>query len=273
MAEEIKVSRSTLGLLLGALVVSLMGVAFLLGRQSAPDLRTPGPVPANGSGDSSSEGRPTPRPLVVDRAAPVQRQPEAIQPVAPPPVPVTVSVVPTQPVVERPRLPQSTVPTALPRAVSVKAAQTVPTAHPQVPSPTASAPPAPADPKIAGYFANIDEALRDTASMGDSNQLATEILQQGMNGDTKGFDDLLESTRKAQSALARIHPPPACREHYKLLRRQLEQSIDLLGRVKKATVSLDSGALTSLASEGRALQAEADRFKALDTRLRTEAGR
>ena len=128
------------------------------------------------------------------------------------------------------------------------------------------------DAATAKYFAKIDEAMRDTAAMGDTNQFATEILQQGMNGNTEGFDSLIQSTRKAQVTLQNSQPPPACQEHYTLLKAQLEQSISLLNRVKAATVSLDSAALASLAGEGRGMQAEADRFKALDERLRQRAG-
>jgi hypothetical protein len=125
-----------------------------------------------------------------------------------------------------------------------------------------------ADPATVAYFAKIDEAMRNTTSMGDSNQFATEILQQALNGNTEGFDNLLETSKATQLAVLKIQAPPPCKEHHRLLNAQLEKSISLLNRVKNATVSFDSAALTSLAGEGRGMQAEADRFKALDERLR-----
>ncbi|MBT9584190.1 hypothetical protein IV102_12685 [bacterium] len=259
MADEVQLSRNTLGALVVALMISLMGVAYLLGKQSGPG-SAPGAQTDRSSGASPSpEAPPTSRPLVVG-PAPMQSQPQPNQPQSAPTQP------PVQVAVVHPELPDNPVPTS-------RLSKTAP----QTQTPVISATPAsskcpgstpPLDAATAKYFAKIDEAMRDTAAMGDTNQFATEILQQGMNGNTEGFDNLIESTRRAQVALQNIQPPPICQEHYTLLKAQLEQSISLLNRVKSATVSLDSTALTSLAGEGRGMQAEADRFKALDEGLR-----
>lgn len=113
--------------------------------------------------------------------------------------------------------------------------------------------------------------MAETEAIGDQNAFATQVLQQGMNGKTEGFDSLIASTRKANAALRAITPPPNCREHYQLLVKQSQASLQLLEKVKNATVSLDTGALTALGAEGQGMQADANRLKQLDEQLR--AGR
>lgn len=110
--------------------------------------------------------------------------------------------------------------------------------------------------------------MRETDSMGDPNSFATQILQQAMNGHTEGFDKLIGSTRQALVTMRNITPPPNCREHYELSKRQIEQSLNLLEKVKKATVSMDTSALTALGAEGQSMQGDANRLKQLDEQLR-----
>lgn len=121
---------------------------------------------------------------------------------------------------------------------------------------------------MKAYFAKIDKIMAQTEAIGDANAFATQVLQQGMNGKTEGFDNLISSTRKAAQALRSISPPSNCREHYQLLVKQTEQSLSLLEKVKKATVNLDTGELTSLGAEGQTMQADANRLKQLDEQLR-----
>lgn len=249
MADEVKIPRSALGALLITLLMSLMGVAFLLGRQSAP-LAPPqvAAVPQS----HGPEAPPTSLPLPVG--------PPPAQPVAPP-QPAYLAPPPPQPsvvVTVAPAPPQPRV------VVTATAPVDPPEATAKHPAPT----PAKAKPEVRAYFAKIDQVMSETESMGDQNQFATQILQQGMNGDSAGFDDLISSTRKASAALSSIAAPPSCREHHHLLVGQLDQSLKLLTKVKSAISSMDTDALTSLASEGHQLQSQANRFKQLDQRLR-----
>lgn len=121
---------------------------------------------------------------------------------------------------------------------------------------------------MKAYFDKIDKIMAQTEAIGDSNAFATQVLQQGMNGKTEGFDRLIASTRKASQALRSISPPANCHEHYQLLLRQTAQSLVLLERVKKATINLDTGELSALGAEGQTMQADANRLKQLDEQLR-----
>jgi outer membrane biosynthesis protein TonB len=253
MADEVRIARSTLTLLIATLLLALLALAFLLGRMSAPNA----PAAAPTSVPSLAAQPPAPPP--VAEANPPRRL-EAADP--PPPRPAASQAPrPIAAEVQRPPAPQ-----ARPRPARPQPA-VAPVSTPE-PTPV-SRPRDQAD--IKAYFDKIDRVLANTAAMGDANQVATQMLQQSMNGDTSGFDELQSQTRQALSALASIQAPGRCREHHQLLRRQLEQSLALVVELKQASSSLDTSGLQALAGRGQALQAEAERLKALEERLRSEA--
>lgn len=258
MAEnDVKVPRVALIAMVSLLVISMLGVAFLLGRQSAPTQ----PTIREASVDQTPRESTTSVPLQVGTVP--------VPPVPAPPPPA--AYVPSPPAVPAPPpAPQ----------VAVSSPPVPVAAPPPPPAPVAPPPPAPAPAvvppsgptaEVKTYFAKIDKIMAETEAIGDQNAFATQVLQQGMNGKTEGFDSLIASTRKANNALRSITPPPNCREHYQLLVKQSQQSLQLLEKVKAATVSLDTGALTSLGAEGQGMQADANRLKQLDEQLR--AGR
>ena len=208
--------------------------------------------------ESTPEASRTSLPLQVGAAPVPQVAPPAPAPVyVPPPAPPVAPA----PVVVAP----APAPPPVPAPVAAPAPPPVP---PPAPAPVAAAGPSQA---VQNYFAKIDKIMAETESIGDQNAFATQVLQQGMNGKTEGFDNLIASTRKAATALRSITPPPNCKEHYSLLIKQTEASLRLLEKVKSATVSLDTGALTALGAEGQGMQADANRLKQLDEQLR--AGR
>ena len=244
--DHVRVPRGVLIGLVTLLAVSLLGFAFLLGRQSAPPAAPPASSPVALA--IASEPPPS-QPLQVG-AAPVPAPP------APPPASAAVP----------PPVPAPVVPAPV--------AQPAPPPPPApLPPPSSSPPPiAPVStgpaPAVKSYFLKIDKIMAQTEAVGDANAFATQVLQQGMNGKTEGFDSLIASTRKAAQALRAISPPPTCREHHQLLLRQTDQSLILLEKVKKATVTLDTGELAALGAQGQTMQSEANRLKQLDEQLR-----
>lgn len=254
--NNVTVPRGALVAMVVLLAFSMLGFAFLLGRQSAPpSAATPRPVAV----ESTPEAGRTSLPLQVGSAPVPQVAPPPPAPVYVPPAPAPVAVAPV--------VAPAPAPVYVPPAPAPVAAAPAPP-PPPAPAPVAAAGPSQA---VQNYFAKIDKIMAETESIGDQNAFATQVLQQGMNGKTEGFDNLIASTRKASTALRAITPPPNCKEHYALLIKQTEQSLRLLEKVKSATVSLDTGALTALGAEGQGMQADANRLKQLDEQLR--AGR
>ena len=234
--------------MVGMRAASMLGFAFLLGRQSAPAAPPTRAVAVESTPEAPSHSVP----LQVS-AAPVQPAPAPPPVYVPPPAPLAAPPVVVPPVVA---------PAPPPVAIAPP--------PPPPPAPVIATPSGPT-PAVKAYFARIDKIMAETEAIGDQNAFATQVLQQGMNGKTEGFDSLIASTRKANAALRAITPPPNCREHYQLLVKQSQASLQLLEKVKNATVSLDTGALTALGAEGQGMQADANRLKQLDEQLR--AGR
>ncbi|MFN8607227.1 MAG: hypothetical protein U0931_06830 [Vulcanimicrobiota bacterium] len=245
--DHVRVPRAVLIGLVTLLAVSLLGFAFLLGRQSAPPAAPPASSPVALA--IASEPPPS-QPLQVG-AAPVPAPP------APPPAPAAAPPPVSAPVpapVAQPAPPPPPPPAPLPP----------PNSSPPPIAPVSTGP----APAVKSYFVKIDKIMAQTEAIGDANAFATQVLQQGMNGKTEGFDSLIASTRKAAQALRAISPPPTCREHHQLLLRQTDQSLILLEKVKKATVTLDTGELAALGAQGQTMQSEANRLKQLDEQLR-----
>jgi hypothetical protein len=110
--------------------------------------------------------------------------------------------------------------------------------------------------------------MAGTQSMDDASGFATQLLQQSMQGDTSGFDQLISSSESALQDLKAIKPPARCKEHHKLMIGQLNDGLGLLRKVKSATTSMDTTALSSLSLQGKDLQADTARLQELDRELR-----
>ena len=241
-SENVQIPRAALLALVLGLVLCLMLVAFLLGRQSAPPPPAPPPPASSPRAESSVPVESSNQLQVADVPTPAPEAP----PVAPPPPPVAA-----------PPPPPVAAPAPAPEAAPAPPAVAAP--HPR-PKPRVSA--------VQQYLSRIDAVMASTGDLGDPTQFATGVLGKGASGDATGFDSLLAKTRKAQADLAKIHPPAGCKEHYALTQAQLAGSITLLEGVKRATMSMDTAGLPALAAQGQAMQAKAERLQVLTDRLR-----
>jgi hypothetical protein len=284
MDRNVEIPRSALAGLLLALVVCLMAVAFLLGRQTAQPqgltatparpvalvaALTPGPVAAEKTPDVriAHHAISTTRraPVTVDRAASaaVVAEVEAQRSES---TPVTRA----RPADESASYPKRSVPVgSSASSVASKPKPAAATAAPRVASvpQTANGD----QDAVRRYLAQVDKVMAGTQSLGDANAFATELLQQSMQGDSSGFDHLLETSQAALRDLQAIKPPASCKEHHTLMVRQVRDGIALLSKVGSATTSLDTTSLSSLALQGKDMQSDIARFQELDRQLRSSA--
>lgn len=105
------------------------------------------------------------------------------------------------------------------------------------------------------YFQRID-ALLGRSALSGTQPLASRLLQRGMAGNAQQFDELLEQTKTIMLELGAVQPPEECREHHRLLLAQLAKASALLREVKAANASghterLDAVASQSLAQGGQ----------------------
>ncbi len=298
MAQKVEISRGALSGLVAALVVCLMALAFLMGRQSAtpqaaasptseplllatdggvvdfetplPPQRLPAAAPPFAARPATrpsrpvavqlrrSEGRPTPR--SGPAAAPQPVQVAVASEAAPAPIRANRPA-PSSRVEESDDYPQAGGSSApAPRAASRPSASQTSVAR------TVS--PAESD-AVHRYLQQVDAAVAGTQSMDDANAFATQLLQQSMQGDTSAFDQLIGSSESALRDLKAIQPPARCKEHHSLMVGQLNTGLALLRKVKGATVSMDTTSLATLSMAGKDMQSDLARLQQLDRELRS----
>ncbi len=295
MSQNLQIPRGLLIGLVLALTASLLGLAFLLGRQSA------NPVALATATPHYQPPQPAGGWLVPEEVADTQRlRPSSNRLREPNSTPTYQGAALAKAMLARRRADRAAQSGPIPveglddeessgsapsRSTSSAASadssistrpRTAPKAAPLATSHqgTTSTVPASRKPNLAAraevkrYLAQVD-ALTEAQGMGDPNQVAMELLQQSLQGDNSGMDSLLASTKSTLVKLEAVQPPNSCREHHTLLLKQLRQGVALLSGVGKATGTLDTSSLTKLSSQGKSMQAEAQRFAELDRQLRS----
>lgn len=282
MAEsgKVEISRNTLTGLVVALTGTVLVLVFVAGRMSAspapsvatapPPVAVPVATPLAGIESSNAQTLQTepvaspPPPLPPATAEP----PVSSEPPAPAPITTsaTVATVPQQPTAAS--VPAGHNP-APPHRSHDQSAQF----HSEPSrSATASNNGAAVDPSlklaVTQYFLQIDQVMAGTGDLGDMNGFATSLLNQGAQGDSSGFDDLIHKTQAAEAKLRDIHPPVPCKEHYAMATSQLHSMLALLQSVKKATMTMDTGAFSALSAQGQQMQSQVNRLQELGAQLK-----
>jgi hypothetical protein len=220
--QAVQVSRGTLIALAAALAISVLAVAFLVGRES---------------------GRIQPAPPV----------PPVVMVTTPP-----AAAVPPPPGID---LPPTVAPYGAPGAPVEASVPATSVAAPFTP-PATYASPAPSShdtlrDAVAAYFRNVDTIQSRAKSWNDPEALARTLLEQGSRGDTSGFDGLAAANRKVRDDLRALDVPEPCREHHRATLALVEESVSMLERVKSQLQGSDTSSLTAIAGSGQDLERKA----------------
>lgn len=227
--------------LAGALGAALLTIAFLVGRLTAapPTITATTPVPGT---------PPAPASAALEDGS---RTPTA----ALPPLPNDVE-------------------TALPAATADAPASNLDIPPPPTVVASASSPSSstisPEAAQVAAYFKQVDE-LQDMG-VGDPQAFAASMLKSVSSGDFSAFDDLLGKARAQRQRLQSMTPPRACGEYHRQALTLSADSVTMLERLKAALMKGDSMALMSIATEGRALETQANQLKTLGETVKRQAG-
>ena len=262
--STVQVPRLALWALIGTLLVTVMVLVFLLGRMSAQAPSGSAPLPmANAA--TGPPGLETDRSRVlVTGSRPAQPSPsQGSQENAPLPTPPSVDV------------PSASAPPAGSQGRKIRVRDPHGSPNASLPGPAGErqenkvVATAAQKAEVQAYLQQVQGVTSGTQDLGDATDFASSLLGQASLGDTSGFDALLSKVSQAQAALAKIHPPAPCAEHYRLVSAQMQSSLFLLQEVKKATVDLDSAALTRLAAQGQTMQAQVRHLETLTTHLKS----
>lgn len=240
--EKVSVSRSVLIAVVAVAGVSLLALAFVLGRES-------------GSGSVSAP------PVRIQRVAPRPQE----EPAAPPtPVPAFVAE------------PAETRPTTVPAASSSMQGAALQAAPVQAPAPTGDerggagfdAERA----SVAAYFDAVDRIQMGAVS-GDAEGLASGMAAALANGDTSGLDKMIRESEAAKKQLAAVVPPVPCVAHHRETLASLDDALDVLRSLKAAMESSEPASqLASVSSRATALRSRADVLQKEELALRQRYG-
>ena len=241
--DTVEIPRAWLAPIAGGVLLVLLLVAYLIGKES-------------GRRSTEAQG--------VDPAAAFATGPEApAPPVAAPPTPF-------------PWPPLGTSTGAAPPLASWPPEQRPSDTNPQHPgwtAPVASS--SAADPRaaaVAAYFAEIEAHEQQAKYWSNPQELAMTLVGQGVQGDTSGFDQLLETHRAAQQQIEAMSVPLPCQEHHRRTVGVLREALALLEKLQRGVASGGLEGLMSLSGEAQQLEAETREVDALAAELKRRFG-
>ena len=204
--STVAVPRALLHALSGTLLVTLLAVAFLLGREA-------------GRTETAA-----PEPLA-------EAPPALVEPAA-----ARRSAAPSRPRAAAPPRPPRDDPEPAPPSPP-----TTPPAPTPAPSPAASAAEPAVDPHeraaVVRYFEEFDEIAGSSAGAGDPETMAMALLSQATGGDWSRFDELGDTQRSMLRRLRGLRVPSVCRDYHRKMVTLLEASATLLDNVRQGGCS------------------------------------
>lgn len=245
------------GLLIGVVAVaamSLLGLAFLLGRTS---------------GSGSPSGQPSGRELPGGVVASPVSGPRALDQQAqrlPLPTPSTVSITDSS----------DTHPAPGPASSTPEDRAALQVASGPAPAPIAgergSASSDSERTAVAAYLEAVDHIQPGKVS-GDAEGVAGEMAGALAKGDTSGLDRMIRETEAARESLAALTPPASCAAHHRESLGSLDDALEMLRSLKTAMESPDPvGQLTSVTTRAAALRTRSEALQKEELALRQRYG-
>jgi hypothetical protein len=233
----------------GALVLALLAIAFLLGRESARTSADPAPlaeaeIPSPPIVEPAEEDAPQPRPdwRALDRGEPAANAESDTTPEM-------------AERIER----QANGKFLLTNSGNERKVR----AEPQDPQP------GPNTTTVSDYFRAVD-AVRSEQGAGDPNTFAMGLIKAGLGGSTSGFDQLIDDTKRMELEMKQIRPAPGCEQYHQASIDALAEGRELLDELKTAISNRDIQGLTTMAQRAGELEAKAKSMDAMRAEL--EAG-
>jgi|GEM_PF-1202080 len=250
--EKVHVSKRLLIGLVAVSAGSLLAVAFLLGRSSAPSTPPEGPARAREAAAYSPETRPA----GGSTLAPTPVEARGSEFVSAYPAPETTPVLPGD------------------RGLS-QGAPLAPMPSAAGDAPAMGSSPGGVDPAsvaVAKYLDAVDQIQPANVS-GGAESIAGEMAAALARGDTTGLDGMIRDSEAARERLAALRPPEACSTHHRETLGSLDEALEMLRSLKGAMESPDpAAALANVASRANTLRTRAEALQNEDRALRQRYG-
>jgi hypothetical protein len=249
--EKVSVNKGVLIGVVAVAAVSLLVLAFLLGRASE-----------SGSPSGQPSGRELPGGVV---ASPVS-DPRALDQPLPLPTPAAASITDLA----------NTPPAPAPAPSYPEHRAPLQAAPRPAPAPTdgerGSAASDSARAAVAAYFDAVDHIQAGKMS-GAAESVANEMAAALAKGDTSGLDRMIQETEAAKESLAALTPPASCAAHHRESLGSLDDALEILRSLKTAMESPEPAAqLTGVATRATALRSRSEVLQKEELALRQRYG-
>lgn len=219
--------------IVATLAVSLLAVAFLLGREWG---RAGAPSAPPAAGPAVIVPPPPASVAAPDRVPPIEW--------TPPPVEAAPAPAKDTPVEER---------------------------RTEAPPSSASADTRRRD-EVSRYFLETESLQSQGKYWSDPQELAKALVEQAGKGDTSGFDRLIEANRRVHAELERMSVPDPCAEHHRLTLALMEEGVTLVTKVRDASVSGNAQGLELFTTAGHDIEARTRQVDDLAAEIKRRFG-
>lgn len=237
MKPTVEIPRKVFVGLAGVALIGVLGLAFMLGRESG---RTrPGPA-RGGRGADLDPGAPAARDMPPPGAA-------AAQPGTP--------------------FPETSTPPGAPAGQPAAAGTPPPQAQPTRGSEAEASARGP----VAAYFRAVENL--QPGALGDPEAMAQQVVEGLAKGDTSGLDAMIQRAQAARTRMAGLAPPAPCAEYHRSSLASLDEGLEVM-RAMKASLSGggDSSQLTALAERANGLKARSEAVQRMEQALKQRFG-
>jgi hypothetical protein len=125
---------------------------------------------------------------------------------------------------------------------------------------------------VAAYFTQIEGYEQQAKYWSDPKELAMSVLSQGAQGDTSGVATLLTAQRTALAHVESMSVPPLCREHHERTVAVLRRAAKLLETIQGALGSGNIDGLLALSGDATQLESDTRAVDALAAKIKAEVG-
>ncbi len=125
---------------------------------------------------------------------------------------------------------------------------------------------------VAAYLEAVDH-IQPGKMSGDAESVAGEMAGALAKGDTSGLDRMIRETEAAKESLAAVTPPASCAAHHRESLASLDDALEMLRSLKTAMESSDPAAqLTGVATRAAALRSRSEALQKEELALRQRYG-
>ncbi len=124
--------------------------------------------------------------------------------------------------------------------------------------------------QVHAYFLRITEI--QAGPSGDPGEVSNKLIASLMNGDSSGFDSLIDDAKSMLASAQAVTPPAACAEYHQKLVKLLGDSLAMLQQLEPAIKRGDAAAATAILPAANALQSQTTALESQGRELKARYG-